>query len=56
MVTKFLKHNRQIVGFLSQVGYVIAYGVSGICADWIAKWGGISVGRGAGMVSEVISF
>lgn len=39
-----------IVGFLSQVGYVIAYGCSGILADRIADCGGISVGRGAGMV------
>ena len=39
-----------IVGFLSQIGYVIAYGCSGIMADWIAKCSGISVGRGAGMV------
>ena len=39
-----------IVGFMSQIGYVIAYGCSGILADWIARYGGISVGRGAGMV------
>ena len=39
-----------IVGFLSQIGYVIAYGCSGILADGIAEYRGISVGRGAGMV------
>ena len=39
-----------IVGFMSQIGYVIAYGCSGILADGISKYGGISVGRGAGMV------
>ena len=39
-----------IVGFLSQIGYVIAYGCSGILADWIAGMAGISVGRGAGIV------
>ena len=39
-----------IVGFLSQIGYVLAYGCSGILADWIAGMGGISVGRGAGIV------
>ena len=39
-----------IVGFLSQIGYVIAYGCSGIFADGIAEYGGISVGRGAAMV------
>lgn len=39
-----------IVGFMSQIGYVVAYGSSGVIADWIAECGGISVGRGAGMV------
>jgi len=39
-----------IVGFLSQIGYVIAYGFSGILADNMAKIGGMGVGRGAGMV------
>ena len=39
-----------IVGFMSQIGYVIAYGCSGILADGIAKYNGISVGRGAGRV------
>lgn len=39
-----------IVGFMSQIGYVIAYGCSGIFADWIATYSGISVGRGAGRV------
>ena len=38
------------VGFLSQIGYVIAYGLSGILADQIAKFRGISVGKGAGIV------
>ncbi|MDY5021472.1 MAG: MFS transporter [Blautia sp.] len=39
-----------IVGFMSQIGYVIAYGCSGIFADRIAEYGRISVGRGAGIV------
>ena len=39
-----------IVGFMSQIGYVIAYGCSGILVDGIAKYNGISVGRGAGRV------
>ena len=39
-----------IVGFMSQIGYVIAYGCSGILADGIAEYCGISVGRGAGIV------
>lgn len=38
------------IGFLSQIGYVISYGVSGVLADRIALASGISVGRGAGMV------
>lgn len=39
-----------IVGFMSQIGYVIAYGCSGLLADRIAGRTGISVGRGAGIV------
>ena len=39
-----------IVGFMSQIGYVISYGCSGIAADLIAKCAGISVGKGAGIV------
>lgn len=39
-----------IVGFMSQIGYVIAYGCSGILADLIAKSRKISVGSGAGIV------
>lgn len=39
-----------IVGFMSQIGYVIAYGCSGIIADRIAAYSDISVGRGAGLV------
>lgn len=42
-----------IVGFLSQIGYVIAYGISGLLADNIAKMKGISVGRGAGSVMKI---
>lgn len=38
------------VGFLSQIGYVIAYGLSGILADRIAEFCGVSVGKGAGIV------
>ena len=41
------------IGFLSQIGYVIAYGCSGILADSIAKVRNISVGRGAGVVVSV---
>lgn len=41
------------IGFLSQIGYVIAYGVSGVLADYIATVRKISVGRGAASVTGV---
>lgn len=41
------------VGFLSKIGYVIAYGCSGILADRIAGFRGISVGKGAGIEMAV---
>lgn len=36
-----------LIGFLSQMGYVAAYGAAGAIADGIAAWFGIRVGRGA---------
>lgn len=36
-----------IIGFLSQIGYVVAYGAAGVAADGIAGRFRISVGRGA---------
>lgn len=42
-----------VVGFMSQIGYVIAYACSGIFADWIAKARSIDVGRGAGIVISI---
>ncbi|MDO4479351.1 MAG: MFS transporter [Lachnospiraceae bacterium] len=42
-----------IVGFLSQLGYVVAYGLSGVLADKLAAVQGIDVGRGAGLVMAV---
>ncbi|MGN0621284.1 MAG: MFS transporter [Porcipelethomonas sp.] len=39
-----------VIGFISQLGYVLSYGLSGVIADCIAKSGGISVGRGSGAV------
>ncbi len=39
-----------LIGFLSQIGYVVAYGFSGILADGIAGGMQISVGRGAAVV------
>lgn len=38
------------IGFLSQIGYVVAYSVSGILADKLAAGMHISVGRGAATV------
>jgi MFS family permease len=36
-----------LIGFLSQLGYVVAYGLSGILADGISASMNISVGRGS---------
>lgn len=41
-----------MIGFLSQVGYVIAYAFSGIAADKIGASMQIGVGRGAAMVIQ----
>lgn len=38
------------IGFLSQIGYVVAYSISGVLADFIGKGAGIGVGRGAAWV------
>lgn len=38
------------ISFLSQIGYVIAYSVSGVLADYIGKSTGAGVGRGAAWV------
>ena len=38
------------IGFLSQIGYVVAYGGGGLLADFMAKILGTNVGRGAGVV------
>ena len=39
-----------LIGFLSQIGYVVAYGAAGTIADGIAARFRISVGRGAAWV------
>lgn len=39
-----------LIGFISQLGYVVAYGVSGEVADAFSDFAGISVGRGAALV------
>ena len=38
------------IGFLSQIGYVIAYAVSGLAADGLGSLSGMGVGRGAAMM------
>ena len=42
-----------LVGFMSQIGYVIAYGCSGVLADWIAAVRNTTVGEGAGIVISI---
>ncbi len=37
-----------VIGFISQLGYVVAYSLFGVIADSVAGAAGISVGRGAG--------
>ena len=39
-----------MIGFISQLGYVVAYAVSGAAADVLGSIGGRGVGRGAAMV------
>ena len=39
-----------LIGFLSQLGYVVAYGLSGFLADSISQIKNISVGRGSAWV------
>lgn len=42
-----------LVGFMSQIGYVIAYGCSGVLADRIAAVRNTTVGEGAGIVISI---
>ena len=39
-----------MIGFLSQLGYVAAYALSGVAADALGKVNGRGVGRGAALV------
>lgn len=39
-----------VIGFLSQIGYVVAYGVAGAAADGIAAQFSVGVGRGAAAI------
>jgi MFS family permease len=42
-----------LIGCLSQLGYVVAYAVSGVAADALGAWTGMGVGRGAALVIQV---
>ncbi|MCR5098308.1 MAG: MFS transporter [Lachnospiraceae bacterium] len=42
-----------LIGFLSQLGYVVAYGISGVAADMLGDITGRGVGRGSAMVIQV---
>jgi MFS family permease len=39
-----------LIGFISQMGYVVAYGISGVLADYIGVRAGVGVGRGSAAV------
>lgn len=39
-----------LIGFLSQIGYIVAYGCFGLIADMISRNMGIRIGRSAGVV------
>ena len=39
-----------LIGFLSQMGYVVAYAISGVAADLLGNVTGLGVGRGAAIV------
>ena len=39
-----------LIGFISQMGFVVAYALAGLLADGIAVKSGLSVGRGAAIV------
>lgn len=42
-----------LIGFVSQIGYVVAYACSGVLADWLAVRQNVSVGRSAGFVISI---
>ncbi len=42
-----------LIGFLSQMGYVIAYSVSGVAADALGVVTGGGVGKGAALVIQI---
>ena len=42
-----------MIGFLSQIGYVIAYAISGIVADKLGQFTGLGVGRGSAALVRI---
>ncbi len=42
-----------VIGFISQLGYVVAYAVSGVAADKLGEVSGRGVGRGAAYVMKI---
>lgn len=42
-----------MIGFLSQIGYVLAYAVSGVAADMFGQFTGLGVGRGSAVVVQI---
>ena len=42
-----------VIGFISQLGYVVSYGLSGVLADVISRLSGMSVGRSCGTLIMV---
>lgn len=45
-----------LIGFISQMGYVVAYGVSGVLADYIGERFSVGVGRGSAAVIMLSGF
>ena len=42
-----------MIGFLSQIGYVIAYAISGVAADRLGQFTGLGVGRGSAITVQI---
>lgn len=42
-----------VIGFISQLGYVVAYAISGVAADKLGAASGRGVGRGAAYVMMI---
>ena len=42
-----------LISFISQMGYVVAYGVSGFAADAFGNMTGLGVGRGSGITVQI---